>query len=56
MEQALIQVAIQVPAILVIGYVFLRVLEMVMDERKTTLEKLISAIDSLKETLRTVIK
>jgi len=51
-EQAILQVAVQVPGIIVIGYVFLKVLEMHMEERKTTLEKLVDAIDSLREAFR----
>lgn len=43
MEEALIQAAIQVPSVVVLGYIFLRVLQMVLDVQGRKLDRLADA-------------
>ena len=52
METALTQVAIQVPAVLVLGYVFIRVLTMVMDVQGRKIDRLADAVDTLTHEIR----
>jgi len=43
LDDAIIQVAIQVPALFIVGYVFLRVLSLVLDVQGKKLERLADA-------------
>ena len=55
MESALLQVAIQVPAIIVLGYVFLQVLRMVMDVQGQKLDRMTVILEATTQTLKDVL-
>jgi len=55
METALLQVAIQVPAIIVLGYVFLQVLRMVMDVQGQKLDRMTVILEATTQTLKDVL-
>ena len=50
MEQVIVQVAIQVPALALVSFVFLRVLQLVLDIQGKKLDRLSDAIDELRRT------
>lgn len=60
MEDAFIQVAIQVPSIVVLGYVFLKVLTMIMNmvgaQQKERDEKIVTALENVVSSMRDVVR
>jgi len=50
LEQVIVQVAIQVPALTLVSFVFLRVLQLVLDIQGKKLDRLSDAIDELRRT------
>jgi len=50
LEQVIVQVAIQVPALALVSFVFLRVLQLVLDIQGKKLDRLSDAIDELRRT------
>lgn len=60
MEDAILQVAIQVPAIAVLGYIFLKVLTMIMNmvgaQQKERDEKIVTALENVVNSMRDVVR
>ena len=50
MEQVILQIAVQVPALALVSFVFLRVLQLVLDIQGKKLDRLSDAIDELRRT------
>ena len=47
MEQVILQIAVQVPALALVAFVFLRVLQLVLDVQGRKLERLADSIDRI---------
>ena len=52
MEDAVIQVAIQVPAILVLGYVFSSVLKTILNEQARRIDRMADTLEKLAEKIK----
>jgi len=52
MENAIVQIAVQVPAMAIMAYVCLKVLTMVMDVQGRKIERLVDAVEKAVEKLR----